>query len=147
MDLPETAEGSLSAYAHGIMESARGGVHLRLGWLGLCVSDTIRASDNLTGADDKFGYCVSMTPDGNTVVISAPGRYTDMTHSEVGTFYIFRGSGTGWNEEQRVLPLSPVVDRFFGYLTRISDHGSTIAIGAPCYDGQFTDQGAVFLYH
>lgn len=111
------------------------------------LSDTIRASDNLTGADDKFGYCVSMTPDGNTVVISAPGRYTDMTHSEVGTYYIFRGSGTGWNEEQRVLPLSPVVDRFFGYLTRISDDGSTIAIGAPCYDGQFTDQGAVFLYH
>jgi len=111
------------------------------------LSDTIRASDNLTGVDDKFGYCVSMTPDGNTVVISAPGRYTDMTHSEVGTYYIFRGSGTGWNEEQRVLPLSPVVDRFFGYLTRISDDGSTIAIGAPCYDGQFTDQGAVFLYH
>lgn len=118
-------------------------------WDGLdyVVSHTFRASDNLTGADDKFGYCVSMTPDGNTVVISAPGRFTGNPYSEIGKYYIFRRSGSDWIEEQRVFPTSLLADRFFGYLISISNDGSTIAVGAPLDDSTFTDQGAVFLYY
>ncbi len=118
-------------------------------WDGLdyVLSHTFKASDNLTGADDKFGYCVSMTPDGNTVVISATGRFTGEFHSEIGKYYVFRRSGSDWIEEQRVFPTSLLADRFFGYLISISNDGSTIAVGAPLDDSTFTGQGAVFLYY
>ncbi len=108
------------------------------------LSHTFQASDNITGADDKFGYCVSMSSDGNIIAISAPGT----SYIGNGKSYIYRFNGSGWNEEYIINEYIGVNEYIYGNLIFISGDGSTIAVGTP-RDIVNTNiaQGSVYLYY
>ncbi|MBP7582767.1 MAG: FG-GAP repeat protein [Spirochaetes bacterium] len=90
-------------------------------------------------ANDKFGFCVSMNSDGNTVAVSAPGPQT----GALGKAYIYRFNGTIWNEEKIMSASDGTTGDFYGNLVSISGDGSTIAVGAPMRE---SNRGAVYVY-
>ena len=126
--------------------SATQGAAFLFDWDGITysLSHTFQASDNITGADDKFGYCVSMSSDGNSIAISAPGTY----YIGNGKSYIYRFNGTGWNEEYIINEYIGGNEYIYGNLIFISGDGSTIAVGTPRDTvGSNSYQGSVYLYY
>jgi hypothetical protein len=67
----------------------------------------IKASNS--GQSDKFGFVVSLSQDGNTLAVSAPGEASaakgvngdqnDNSIPEAGAVYIFSRSGTTWSQQ------------------------------------------------
>ncbi len=107
-------------------------------WNGSAWMETkLMASDGY--ANDKFGFCVSMTSDGNMVAVSAPGPQA----GALGKAYVYRFNGTIWNEEKIMSASDGTTGDFYGNLVSISGDGSTIAIGAPMLNG---NRGAVYVY-
>ena len=109
-----------------------------LDWNGSSWTETkLTASDGYE--NDKFGYCVSMSADGNTVAVSAPGPES----GALGKAYIFRLNGNIWNEEHILNAFDGATKDFYGNMVSISGDGSTIAVGAPMDD---TGRGSVYVY-
>lgn len=112
-------------------------------WDGSTYTETkiLKASDG--AADDKFGYCVTMSSDGNIVAVGAPGIST-----AIGRAYVYGFNGTDWIEEHKLTASDGLAGDFYGNMVAISGDGSVIAVGAPLDDiVSNTDQGSVYLYY
>jgi hypothetical protein len=100
-----------------------------------------------TGANDQFGYAVSLSADGNTLAVSAVyedssarginGNQADNSVAESGAVYVFARSGSTWSQ-QAYLKASNTGGQedgdTFGYSVSLSGDGNTLVVGAPSED-------------
>ncbi|MBT8400989.1 MAG: T9SS type A sorting domain-containing protein [Rhodothermia bacterium] len=106
------------------------------------LEQTITASDG--EAYDAFGHSVAM--DGNLMVVGSPmGDTGGMNPMMSGSAYVFRHDGTGWIEEQELVPHDPAMaDRF---ANSVAIQGSRIVVGAPRNDnGLGMNAGAIYIF-
>lgn len=137
-----SAESSSSSSIMGGQES--GAVYLfretDSGW----VEETyIKASD--AGALDHFGNSLSLSHDGNTLAVGAPGEDsidTGPTNDYVvvngvsiirnnGGVYIFTYANDAWTQQAKVKPYDNGFSQQFGFSLALSGDGNTLAVGAP----------------
>eukprot|EP00981_Chlorochromonas_danica_P006167 scaffold1302_cov165-Ochromonas_danica.AAC.1 len=83
-----------------------------------------------TQANEYCGYAVSLSYDGNTIVIGSP--YYDTTNTDVGRVRIYTNSGSGWiqwgSNIEGILP-----GDYYGWSVSLSNDGKVVAIGTPYY--------------
>jgi hypothetical protein len=100
----------------------------------------------------EFGFSISISSDGSSVVVGAPA---DGNPTSVGQAYVYDEPATGgWAAEAgsvtETSSVSPGADGFqggFGVAVSLSSDGSTMAIGAPSQTNASGDAvGAVYVY-
>jgi hypothetical protein len=118
-----------------------------------------------TGADDHFGFSVALL--GDSLAVSAlyedsaaqgvGGNQDDDTASTSGAVYVFRRTGTAWQQQAYLKASNTGADDSFGYSVALS--GDTLAVGARYEasaaqdvggnqaDDSATDSGAVYVFH
>lgn len=100
----------------------------------------VKASN--TGANDRFGYSLALSADGNTLAVGAyqedssatgiGGIQTDeVPASNSGAAYVFTRSGTNWNQQAYVKASNTGAGDLFGTSIALSRDGNTLAVGAP----------------
>ena len=96
---------------------------------------------------DYFGGSVSISDDGNTVLIGAIG--IDSTGYDAGAAFIFTRSGTVWTEKSKIQPQDSVHADWSGFSVSITGDGSIALIGAPNKrsdrDGIYDSSGAAYI--
>ena len=102
----------------------------------------LQPSDVATG--DSSGAQVSISGDGNTLVISSQGDDTGYTGA--GAAYIFTRSGTTWSQQAKLVASNPGEYDSFGKGVGISTDGNTVLIGAPGEDTGVDATGAVYVF-
>lgn len=106
---------------------------------------TIQPSDSRTG--DYFGYSVSMTSSGDTIVVGALDVDTGTT-SNTGAAYIFYGSGSMWSQQAKISASDTRTGIRFGASVSISNNGDIVVVGAPLTDDSVTnDSGATYVFN
>ena len=75
-------------------------------------------------ADDWFGYSVSI--DGDYAIVGSPRD--DESGYDSGSAYIFKRTGTSWNQENKLIPLDGEANDWFGY--SVSINGNYAILGA-----------------
>lgn len=125
----------------------------------------IKASN--TEADDRFGYSVSLSPDGNTLAVGAHfensnatginGDQNDNTSADTGAVYVFVKSGS-WSQDSYLKATDTNDIDEFGLALSLDSDGGNLAVGAYSEDSNATgvggddsdntqaDSGAVYLY-
>ncbi len=87
----------------------------------------LAASDG--DSDDNFGSSISISGDGNTVVIGADfGR--DIDAGEVGSVYVFTQAGGNWQQQAKLTASDGDNGDRFGSSVDVSSDGTTAIIGA-----------------
>ena len=133
----------------------------------------IKASN--TSADDEFGYAVSLSGDGNSLVVGAISEDSnakgvsgdapaqdkdDGNHDDSGAVYFFIRSGENWSQQVYIKASNTGKSDGFGFSVSISDDGNSLAVGARDEnsnstgtsgaqdndDGKADSSGAVYLY-
>jgi hypothetical protein len=123
----------------------------------------IKASNAEAG--DNLGGSLSLSNDGNTVVVSAVGESSNAADAPAnnaavaaGATYVFTRSGTTWTQQAYIKASNPSADDEFGNHITLSGVGDTLAIGAMYedsnaigingdeIDGSFVDSGAVYVF-
>jgi hypothetical protein len=101
------------------------------------------ASDVETG--DYFGYAVSISGDGNTVVVTSP--LENEVTIQAGAAYIFKYVGGSWVQDIKITDINgSYLDRL-GVATAVNYNGDRVAIGAAWRNsGSYWDNGAVYVY-
>lgn len=103
-----------------------------------------------TGAHDHFGVAVALSADGNTLAVGANNEASgttgvnstpDESAPEAGAVYIFVRSGSTWAQQAYIKASNAGAGDQFGIALALSEHGSTLAVGAPGEDG-----GAVYVF-
>ena len=84
-------------------------------------------------ASDYVGTAISISGDGNTLVINARGHDSGQTNA--GAAYIFTRSGTTWSQEAKLVASSQGQYYNFGVDVAISRDGDTVVVGS---DGDST---------
>ncbi len=108
-----------------------------LGWV---IEDTLHASD--AGAGDEFGTGVAIS--GDVVVVGAP-RDDDIA-AQAGAAYVFRRSGSTWNEEAKLVA-PPGTGAMFDFAGRsVAVATDRILVGVEGDDGNGLGAGAAFAY-
>jgi len=102
----------------------------------------IQASDK--EANDRFGYQVSISNDGNTAIISA--YLEDTGGSTVGAVYIFTRSGSTWTQQAKIQASDKQANDRFGTSVSIADDGNTAIVGAGNEDTSASNAGAVYIF-
>ncbi|CAH0537239.1 FG-GAP repeat protein [Vibrio marisflavi] len=106
----------------------------------------VKASN--TEADDNFGASVSISSDGNTLVVGADGEDSEATGIDgndslngalsSGAAYVFSRSGSTWSQQAYVKASNTAADDNFGVSVSISSDGNTLAVGATGEDSEST---------
>ena len=127
----------------------------------------VKASN--TEADDGFGWDVTLSDDGNTLAVGAPGEdsaatgvngdQADNNRIDAGAVYVFtRDTGGVWTQQAYVKASNTDADDSFGISVTLSDDGNTLAVGAGGEDSAATgvngdqtdnnriDAGAVYVF-
>jgi len=94
-------------------------------------------SANLTANDaanaDGFGFSVSLSDDGATVLAGAPSD--DDLGSGSGSAYVFQRAGGTWQQQAKLTANDGGTSDFFGHAVSISGDGKTALISAPSKAG------------
>ena len=96
-------------------------------------------------AADKFGYSVSISSDGNTVIVGAWGEGT-LTGSGTGAAYIFVKTGSNWTQQAKIRSSDIETGDYFGGSVSISSDGNTAIIGAYGEDTGGSSAGAAYIF-
>ena len=94
-------------------------------------------------ADDRSGYSVSLSTDGNTLAIGAVNN--DGTALDAGHVRIYEWSGSAWVQKGADIDGESAGDKS-GWSVSLSADGNTLAIGAPQNDGTGVNAGHVRVY-
>jgi len=88
---------------------------------------------------DQFGYSMSLSADGNTLVVGAiaedsnakgiNGNQADDSANQSGAVYVFVRSGSAWTQQAYVKSSRTANNVMFGYSIGVSADGSTLAVG------------------
>jgi hypothetical protein len=79
-------------------------------------------------ASDKFGFSVSISADGNTIVVGAPDNNSNGFES--GHVRVFQFQGNDWTQIGNAI-IGEALSDHSGYALSLSDDGNRLAIGAP----------------
>ena len=90
---------------------------------------------------DHFG--ASLRWDGDTVVVGAYGD--DDLGTNAGAAYVFAETGSGWEQQAKLVPADGELEDTFGCAVAVS--GDTILVGAYRDDDQGLDCGAAYVFH
>jgi hypothetical protein len=95
---------------------------------------------------DRFAWSLSMSSDGNTMVVGAP--YINISgKSEQGSAYVFVLYGGKWIQQQKLTASDGSEGDRFGSSVSISGDGNIIVIGAPLANiDNKSDQGSSYLF-
>ena len=95
---------------------------------------------NNTGNGDSFGEAVSLSADGNTLAVGAPGDDSAATgingeqHGNSaggsGAVHVFVRSGRNWQQQAYIKASNTGRNQFFGSVVSLSASGNTLAVGA-----------------
>ena len=97
----------------------------------------IKASN--TGADDNFGFSVSLSSDGNTLAVGALNEDSSTTGinsapnegaNAAGAVYTFVRDGVAWSQQAYIKASNTVAGDAFGMSVSLSSGGNTLAVGA-----------------
>ncbi len=91
------------------------------------------------GAIDYFGKSVALS--GEVALVGAFGD--DDLGSGTGSAYVFRGSA-GWVQEQKLMAADAEPIDYFGFA--VAAQGDTLAVSATGWDGNASDEGAIYVY-
>ena len=120
------------------------------------------------GANDRFGFSVALTGDGDTLAVGAylensnatgiGGAQNDNSALNSGAVYLFSRSGTSWNQQAHVKASNAEESDNFGFSVALAAGGNILAVGAHTEDSNATgvdgnqadnsapNSGAVYLY-
>jgi len=95
--------------------------------------------------DERFGFSVALSADGNTLAIGAPGATVNGS-TLAGCVYIYRKTGTEWIKQAKIVSLNPQYNAGFGHSVALSADGNRVAIGAPRHQVDAKVSGYVAVY-
>ena len=107
----------------------------------------LRASN--AGGGDEFGQSISVSGDGNTLVVGAyledsvsrginPVGVDNNNLDNSGAVYVFRRNGGVWVQQAYIKPSNPNRRAAFGYSVSLNSDGNTLAVGAYRENNQAT---------
>ena len=91
------------------------------------------------GANDWFGWSVSLSADGNTLAVGAPSEESNTTGINsspnnlaisAGAVYVYSRNGTTWSQQAFVKASNTESGDNFGHSVALSGDGNTLAVGA-----------------
>lgn len=135
-----SGDGNTAVVGTAYTDSNKGAVTIYRNNGGTWISAPIMGSDIVAG--DQFGYNLSTSGDGNTVICGAPAHTVNGKVYQ-GAAYIFKWSGTAWSEWRKISSSDGLSGDWFGISAIMSDDGETFFVGAPAWNSQ---QGAVYIY-
>jgi hypothetical protein len=99
-----------------------------------------RLVPNPSNLDNGETPSVTLSGDGNVLALGllADDPVGPAPTSKSGAAYVFRRSGTTWNQEQRVA--RPATAAFFGYIVKLDEAGSTLLVA----DASFGGSGSIY---
>ncbi len=95
---------------------------------------------NNAAAGDKFGSAVSIYDD--YALVGAPNN--DANGNNSGSAYIFKRSGSTWNQNDHLIPTDGASDDFCG--TSVCISGNNAVFGSRLHDAGGSNAGAAFMY-
>lgn len=102
------------------------------------------ASSHGTSGNQDFGKAVTITNDGNTVAIGAPGR-SIASGNITGRAEVFQRSGSTWSHQKTIEQESPSSRDGFGWTVSLAGNdGNTLAIGQ--HYETTNDEGHVWIW-
>ena len=126
----------------------------------------IKSSNSDDG--DFFGRSISLSADGNVLVVGAPqedsaattinGNQNDNSATGAGAVYVFQRSGTTWSQTAYLKPSNAQAADNFGQNVSVSDDGLTVAVASPredsgatgingnSFDNSRSDAGAAYVF-
>ena len=104
--------------------------------------DKLIASDVV--ANDRLGYVVSISGDGNTALVGA--HYDDTAETDSGSVCVFKYDGTSWVQQAKLTASDGTAGDFFGFAVSISADGTVALIGAYTEDNVGTDSGSAYVF-
>lgn len=112
--------------------------------------DTLGATIRGEFINDKAGYSMDLSDDGNHIIIGSPYNPSSLNgtrRSEAGLARVYRFDGKNWNQLGNDL-VGDKVDDHFGQTVSISSNGQRVIVGAPDQTGtaKLTGQAKVFEY-
>jgi hypothetical protein len=108
----------------------------------------LTASDSAAGL--RFGTSVSLSADGNTVLVGARGNAWSGGPAPAGAAYVFTRSGSTWSQQQKLTASDAATGDYFGTSAALSADGLTAVVGAPAKSSStgasyvFTSSGGVW---
>lgn len=114
-----------------------------------------------TDPEDFFGTSLALSGDGATLAVGAKGESSngssplDNSRAATGAAYVFRRSGSAWQQQAYVKAPNADANDGFGASVAMSANGQTLAVGAAGDDGaaygtpadnSVLSAGAVYLY-
>jgi len=93
---------------------------------------------------DYFGKDVSISGDGNTVIVGAD--LEDTGGSDAGAAYIFTRSGSTWTEQAKIQASDAQAGDYFGIAVALSNDGNTAIVGAHYEDTGGDNAGAAYIF-
>lgn len=93
-------------------------------------------------AGDNFGSSAAVAIDGDTLLVGS--RYHIGTFFEDGAAYVYRDSGSGWVEEQKLVASDGDEGDWFGWAVGLE--GDTAMVGSFLDDDLGEDSGSVYVY-
>jgi len=106
----------------------------------------LKASDK--AQDDYFGTSVSISGDGDTVIVSSKLEDpigTSVANQDAGSAYIFTRS-TGWTQQAKIQASDAQGGDTFAQSVDISNDGDTVIVGAYNEDTVATDAGSAYIF-
>ena len=94
-------------------------------------------------ANDFFGWCVSISDDGNLIAVGARNKTGAATGS--GAVYLYQRT-SGWSFRQKLVASNPVAGAYFGQTVELSNDGAVLAVGAPYETTTASYAGATYLF-
>jgi trimeric autotransporter adhesin len=91
--------------------------------------DPLVQQAKLTGSTSSFGYSVTLSGDGNTLLIGAQDTTVNGRQSQ-GAAYVFTRSGTNWYFQAQLTTSDGAVNDQFGSSVSLSSDGNTALVGA-----------------
>ncbi|MFZ9740285.1 MAG: hypothetical protein ACO3CQ_00115 [Candidatus Nanopelagicaceae bacterium] len=104
---------------------------------------------SLSTFNDRFGFSVSTSDDGNFVVVGSPYDQDPDSESASGLVYLFDKVGIGYSQVGILTGLyASNLNDNFGYSVAISGDGTKIIVGAPYdeYPGNSGSSGVVYIF-
>ena len=96
-------------------------------------------------AGDQFGWAVTLSDDGNVMVVGAPteqsnargvnGNQADNSSANAGAAYVFTRSGSTWSQQAYLKGAQTDPGDLFGFAVDLSADGATLAISGYDEDG------------
>lgn len=99
-------------------------------------------------ANDQFGYSVSISNDGDTVVVGDPYGEDSSAKTETGRAFIFTRISTGWSQKTVLSDPLLFTGAMFGQSVAMSGDGETCAVGCPVDKNSFgqATAGSVYVF-